>query len=329
MKSAARTLFSLSVFALGAEGVSTQAYLPKRQGKPAATKHQILEPPAPETGTDAFPLLPDVSQMLGNADIRARSKQLEDSNKLMRDELQALGGKLHAAEGFVTDTLKSGDASRAKELAATSGRQAAVAVTASSVNSAIQAAAGSVASSATAASDSDSDGDDADDQGGDSDDGPMSLLVVDEARVQTPVAEAPQTDGDARQLIKVLQSSAVELAEQELAGEAQLKALFQKSFKVGAHRHQALLVQQKTLNATRASLSELQGRLSGEEAHLMTSKSDLEQRLHGLGLYLQQLEHLALAPEAEAPRLLAGLPSSVAAAAPAAGGEGRPLARHA
>jgi len=73
--------------------------------------------------------------------------------------------------------------------------------------------------------------------------------------------------------------------------------------------------QQKALNGTRTQLQALQLNLHGAEVHLEATKTSLQERLRGLGLFAQRLAHLALAPAGEVSRLLTALPAKVEPAA--------------
>merc|ERR1719313_1168883 len=87
--------------------------------------------------------------------------------------------------------------------------------------------------------------------------------------------------------------------------------MFNAEFKAGVKRHTALLKKQQALNTTRTQLTHLQGELRKAESHLEDTRDHLEQRLRGVGLFLQRTAHLALAPASEAPPLLDSLPGTV------------------
>lgn len=293
-----------------------------------------------------------------NAEKVAHAKELEGVNKVMRGELLALSGKLGTAQEFFQRTLESTDDSKAKDLLVlktekaiaptgivpkaqiTMKRRTTVqqlhplqppikAVNATPNNTftetqhEMQVARTNMSGVAATTSEVEADAADALDQDNEDDrdeedDQAPALIMVAKKRVRMRAVTTPQAESDARELIKVLQKSVSALSNQEHASEAQLKKLFLRSFQAGAKRRQMLVKEQKTLNGTRASLVLLQGELHEAESHLLATKQHLGQSLHDVGVYLQKLVHLALAPSGEAPRLLTALPTDVvSSAAPA------------
>merc|ERR1719401_1313704 len=87
--------------------------------------------------------------------------------------------------------------------------------------------------------------------------------------------------------------------------------MFIRTYRLGSKKHSSLIVQQRTLNSTRASLLALRAKLRVADKHLETTRDQLSERLRGVGLFTQRLVHLALAPAAEVPRILKSLPNSV------------------
>lgn len=125
---------------------------------------------------------------------------------------------------------------------------------------------------------------------------------------------APQQASSSAQpqdLLAVLTSGVENLAKEDKASDARLKTLFMTAFKKGTKRHTALLTQQKTLRQEKARLEAMQNKLETAVEHLEKTKANLKERLHGLGLFLQRLGHLAVAPAGETQRLMKSLPDKV------------------
>lgn len=272
----------------------------------------------------------------GNAELRTQSQALESTNAVMRDELSALQGRLGTAQGYVAKALQKTDDSGAKDLlvlekdshaavvpgvapaepavaaAAAAPEPPAAATTkhGSAVGSLAAAASGAGAAHGAAEADKDTDEDGVDDEDGDDDEKPTSLLVIGEERRVEAVGNVTPEEAESRSMIKVLKQSVSQLSAQEQASEAQLKALFTRSFKAGKQRHQSLVATQQALNTSRAEQLDLQGRLQTARSHLQATQQSLHQRLSKLGGFLQKLAHLALAPTSEAPRLEKALPGA-------------------
>jgi len=124
-----------------------------------------------------------------------------------------------------------------------------------------------------------------------------------------PVAStSASSPGD---LLETLVKDVAHLAQQEKESEKNLKQLFIRDFRAGAKRHQALMVKQKGLSASRSSLLQLQGKLTAAVAHVESMNKQLAGRLHGLGQFLQKLAHFAMAPQREVSHLIDVLPKPV------------------
>jgi hypothetical protein len=252
-----------------------------------------------------------------NVALRKHAKELQVDNRLLRIEFQTFQTKLGVSRDFVTTALASTDDSKAKELV-------------------ILKDANKEEHDEDREEDDDSDDrdeDDGDNSGKDDDDddsgddsGPSFLALASRTQrsaVADGMQEAQLDDLDGgdgenkpdimnpKDLLKVLQKGVENLAAEEKDGEAKLKTMFLSDFQGGSKRHIALIAQQKTLNATRASVKQRQDLLKVAEAHLELTKSHLEQRLRGLGLFLQKLAHVALAPASEVPKMIKALPSAV------------------
>eukprot|EP00929_Paragymnodinium_shiwhaense_P120949 TRINITY_DN9302_c0_g1_i1.p2 TRINITY_DN9302_c0_g1~~TRINITY_DN9302_c0_g1_i1.p2 ORF type:complete len:492 (+),score=208.30 TRINITY_DN9302_c0_g1_i1:80-1555(+) len=145
-------------------------------------------------------------------------------------------------------------------------------------------------------------------------DGAMSEIEEELLKPLAKQEQQAQLAASPRDLLKVLSSNVDGLAQEQQANGAKLKKLFLAAYKAGNKRHTALLSQQKSLNATRSELSATQTKLKGAVNHLETTHEHLAERLRGVGLFMQRLGHLAIAPVAEAKHLLKNLPSKVAPA---------------
>jgi len=254
----------------------------------------------------------------GNNALRHQAKDVRDGNKVMRDELRQLQAKLGVARAFIATSLVNTDDSHAKELAVLDNPTAA----------APPMSLGSNQRRITRTSKARDDEDDKDDDESDDDEDDKESFVEVAARVshvggdsddaQPEVADAlaaasaPQKPANPRDLLQVLSRGIENLAQEEKASEAKLRSLFLHQYQAGAKRHAELISEQKKLVATRAQLKAVLEKLKVAEAHLEDSKSRLSQRLRALGLFMQKLQHLALAPAGEAPRLMEALPAAVA-----------------
>lgn len=249
-----------------------------------------------------------------NVAVRKHAKELQVDNRLLRIEFQTLQSKLSVSRDFVAATLTSTDDSKAKDLS-------------------ILKELGKEEKKEEKNNDDDSRDDDDDSEDGDSSDGddddddagPSFLTLSSKTKrfaQASGVEEAQFSDFDEpdtqqkpemnpRDLLKVLQKGVENLAVEEKDGEAKLKSMFLSDFQAGVRRHISLISQQKTLNGTRAAVKKKQEQLEVAEAHLERTKGHLQERLQGLGLYLQKLAHVALAKANEVPQMIKLLPSSV------------------
>jgi hypothetical protein len=287
----------------------------------------------------------DIATLTANNEaVKKHTHDLQEMNKAMRLELRTFQSKLHIAGSFITESLKATDDRNAKQLAVLQGGTQGKSYSDEDKEEVDYSGSG-VANEAAAASPpkgvstNDDDDDDDDDADAAPKDARVSLLAVSattrrssstakssenaalgqmadvEAQLSNFGLEgsSPQSSASPSDLLTVLSSSVAQLKEQEAAGEKKLQALFINTFKTGAKRHRELLHVQLGLNSTRDSLQAVQTKLKDAEAHLEGTRSNLDQRLRGLGLFLQRLGHVALVPPREAPRLLDALPSAVVA----------------
>eukprot|EP00747_Dinoflagellata_sp_TGD_P162117 gnl/TRDRNA2_/TRDRNA2_179355_c0_seq1.p1 gnl/TRDRNA2_/TRDRNA2_179355_c0~~gnl/TRDRNA2_/TRDRNA2_179355_c0_seq1.p1 ORF type:complete len:435 (+),score=160.96 gnl/TRDRNA2_/TRDRNA2_179355_c0_seq1:122-1426(+) len=280
----------------------------------------------------------------GNDGLRKKAKELEDGNHLARTELKELQNKLGSAKDFVASSMKSTDDSKAKELQVLTqdaktghhGRHHHVLAQIESIDnvedpSEMAASDGEDSAeddTADASSDDSSDADESD--GGDEDSAAFvqvgmtreaemvdsQLLSLEATQAAADPASAPEANPNA--LVMTLQSGVANLAKQEKLAEEKLKQQFISDFQAGNRRHAALMQQQHSLEAQRASLETLQNKLKTAVAHLEETSSHLQQRLRGIGLFVQRLAHLALAPASEVPRLIGAMPTAVQMQAPPA-----------
>jgi len=233
-----------------------------------------------------------------NGAVQAHAKGLKERNALMRTELQALKARLGAALEFVTSSLKLTDDSNAPEIAVLEApgrakRRARRRQSLLEVGSRRM-------SRGEADKDDEADDEDDDNDDDDADDEPVSNTTANATSADNRASNPEDPDS----LLVMLSRGVAELQKQEQAGETSLNAAFLASFEAGTRRHVALVAQQRALNATRASLLQLQKRLLAADWHLAKTRVDLKRRLRGVGLFAQRLAHLALAPAGEAPRLL-------------------------
>merc|ERR1719458_1168033 len=240
----------------------------------------------------------------------------------MRKELHAAQRGLTNARDFSSDALRSSDDSHAEDLAV------------------LQPPGKKVSFVSVGARDQgydDQDSDQSEDQGEDdddseSDDQGASLLALSSRIRRRALAAATAGEGaeaaaasqmsdiealatgrgglDSANLLEVLSKNIADLAKQQRQSEQQLRGAYDTKLN-------ALLTEQRSLNATKASLLTLRTKLTAAEAHLEHTNSHLQKQLHGLGLFLQKLTHMILAPASEVENQLKKLPKAVAAFLPA------------
>lgn len=273
------------------------------------------------------------SLQASNAALKKHAHEVEETNKVMRSELRTLESRLGAAKDFTAKSLTSTDDSKNSLLQVLKGgkkfghHKHALVETASSTKREVD---------DTDDDDSSDDADDTDDKDDDGDEEAESFLALSSkvrrtsdsastfesamSDLENAVPAGPAMGGDSEagaksespaDLLSVLAKDVAHLAQQEKESEKNLKNLFIKDFRGGAKRHQALLAQQKTLVGTRGNLQSVEAKLKTAEAHLESTKKQLDGRLHGLGQFLQKLAHLSMAPQKEVPHLLEALPKAV------------------
>lgn len=142
-------------------------------------------------------------------------------------------------------------------------------------------------------------------------------VKVDSDDTKLTSEEAPSEVGqtEAKNLINVLAQGVNDVTKEEKASEMQLASMFEAAFKAGSQRRDAQLMKQKKLQQEKSSLQQLQKKLRAEEQHLEVTRAHLQERLRGLGLYMQSLSQVALAPENDVQRLEKDLPESVRSSA--------------
>jgi len=240
----------------------------------------------------------------GNAALRKHAHEIEQSNRLMRKELNALESHLAVAKDFTSKSLTATDDSKnalLQVLKKDSNHHALVEMTSHSKK--------------------DDDDDDDDDEDSDDDEAATSFLQVSPDEFGFAAPEGPSLDAGAGasldaagapgDLLAVLAKDVANLAQHQKSSEKNLKNLFIRDFRAGIKRNKVLLAKQKSLISTRTSLLSLQAQLKSAEAHVDATRAQLEARLHGLGQYLQKLAHFAMAPQHEVPHLLQVLPKAV------------------
>lgn len=111
-------------------------------------------------------------------------------------------------------------------------------------------------------------------------------------------------DGASKSMLQAVSQELKDLAAEDEQGVERQTQMFHSAL-AGEHRaYKAALAQQRALNKTEASLLNLQSKLRRAVAHLQETKAHLQQRVRGLGQYLQHAAHLLLAPDKEAAKLL-------------------------
>lgn len=286
----------------------------------------------------------EIKELKGNnAGLRKHAHEIGENNKLMRSELKTLEARLGVAEDFTGKSLTNTDDSKSALLQVLRGGRH------GHKSSFVE-----TTSKTKRDEDDDDEDDDESDESGDKDEeqdddddeGSTSFLAISSkksraskkssqdtsyeaaiAEMETTMPESavqvgpamPDAPADAPgDLLQELSKQVAALANQEKESEKNLKNLFIRDFRAGAKRHQALLVQQKSLIATRSNLQGLKAKLETAVAHLKETQSQLQGRLHGLGQYLQKLAHFAMAPQNEVPHLLEVLPKTVTVKEPKA-----------
>lgn len=255
----------------------------------------------------------------GNEELRKNCHDLQEGSRVMRVELHTLESKFAEAKEFVGASLTSSDDSKAKELA----------VLKSPVHhhkSFLDRHDDDQEEDQAQADDKGEKDDDNDDDDSNDDDAESFLAIsshahrvfaeaedMEEAPDDAAAVAGPPTDPSG--LVDILKSGVAQMQLEEHASEKKMKSIFVANFQQGQKRHTALMSQQKALNGTRTQLQALQLNLHGAEVHLEATKTSLQERLRGLGLFAQRLAHLALAPAGEVSRLLTALPAKVEPAA--------------
>jgi len=269
-------------------------------------------------------LTADIQQLTSETDaLWKHAKQLTDANLLMRRELRATKISLTSAGDFSSDALKGSDDSHAQDLDVLQRAGKKVSLVTMGVKD-------------QGYDDQESDQDDDqsdDDDDSENDDQGASLLALSsrirrralaattagngaEAAVASQMSDieaiATGRGGGVQgaQLLEVLSKNIAELAKQQRHSEEQLRGAYDTKL-------HALLTEQRSLNATKTSLLTLRTKLTAAEAHLQRTNSQLRKQLRGLGLFLQKLTHMILAPASEVKNQLKKLPKDVAALLPA------------
>jgi len=249
----------------------------------------------------------------GNVELRKHAKTLSEDNHLMRTEFHTLQNKLGQGNQFITESLTATDDSQSKELAvlkASSKRRHDVA---------------ELETAKTSKKDDEDDKDDKDDDDDDDDDkddkapsfmetSSRTKRMYTETEDTMEDEEAPTTTAapaDPKSLVETLHGEVETMQKEGRESERKLKAIFVATYQEGQKRHQALIAQQRSLNATRTSLTTLQEELKTADKHLEHTRTGLKQRLRGFGLFVQRLAHLALAPGREVSHLMDALPANV------------------
>lgn len=255
-----------------------------------------------------------------NIGLLSHDLELAKNNNFMRKELQELLSKIGAAQSFVTSSLTKTDDTGAKELAVLNLKKP------------HHASRHRVLGLRERSSDDGIDNSDMEDDENAGDEAAESFLSLG-SRVTHPLGTASDDEGDTQtddsvdaapgasdttartanpnDLVSVLSKEVTDLEKEGKESKNKLRAMFIAAFQTGAKRHAALIAQQRALNATKASHLDKKSKLTTAEQHLDGTRRELEKRVRGLGIFLQKLSHVALAPTGEVSRLLKELPGKV------------------
>jgi len=330
--SAAETLKQISSQAsvLEARVVQTQRENEARMARQKAVFEQKLKEQEQEN-KEIDTVNTGISQEIGNLkktnmETEKHAKELQSTNHMMRVELSTLKAKLAVSREFLASSLLSTDDSKASELDVLEDAKA--------KKQRKEHQAGSSDAQAREKQDKEvqdedgADDDDAEDADGD-DEGEArgtsflalrsstlatggSIVRADGSEEASDISDAADPPAaDPRDLLKVLSTGVDSLEQEEKESESKLKAMFLANFRDGTKRRKGLLLQQKQLNSTRATLLDYQAKLNAADRHLQGTRAKLEQRLHGLGAFLQRLAAVAAGPVASADQQLKDMPAGV------------------
>jgi len=132
-----------------------------------------------------------------------------------------------------------------------------------------------------------------------------------EKKSQTAATNVVHVDQESKVLLQSLQRGLQDLIREDQESANEQSKLFRTDTASEQHAHATALAQQRALNATRVSLLNLQDKLSTAVGHLEETRSHLQDRIHSLGLYLQRLAHLLLAPPKETGAMVGEMPKDV------------------
>jgi len=113
-------------------------------------------------------------------------------------------------------------------------------------------------------------------------------------------------------LIGSLQKELQQLAQQSEASTEEMDSLYQAKHKKIALAKSKILVNQKALNHTRATLMTTERKLKAAIVHLEGTKSKLQKKMKGVGRYFSTLAEFVLKPSVEAEKLIPTLTNNVA-----------------
>lgn len=309
LSSATRTLESISSEVTRLE-THVQDLANADQGKLARKKAdfegrlEAQQEQSSEVNATNLEIATEVSQLKSkNLGLRQRAKALQKQNELMRHELKDIEAKLAAATTFIVGSLGKTDDHKAKELAI-------LQVDASPKRAPHPLEVAAPAAKASAKSeDSDDDEEDSDDSDDDSEPAATSLLAL--GRSSRPRGGRGEDDRVSEALIGTLTKGIQQLTAQNKKASLEMDQAFKEDFQAGQARRSGLLHHQEQLNTTRATLTTIGAKLEKADAHLDATRQHLERRLRAVGLYLQRLAHLILAPPQESQALIARLPKAV------------------
>jgi len=114
-------------------------------------------------------------------------------------------------------------------------------------------------------------------------------------------------------LVHSLSEELQQLDKQDVESRKHMSEIFEVELSRRKKTQADILLKQRALNGTRASLTDVQGRLQSAVHRLESTRAQLQKRFHGLGEYLQRLAAFVSEPAPRAESTIPSLPSDVAA----------------
>jgi hypothetical protein len=234
-----------------------------------------------------------------NQALYQHATKLQQSNEQRRVELQLYGEQLALVGKFVEESMASSDDSKATDLEVLSTEAAPKSVSLLSVH---KKQLHKVVKHPVHHQPADEDTD------------PLSFIELDsetysepaETDADVPVPEVKEAV-EPESLVEFLAKGVQKMQEEGKATEARLKELFLQNFEAGLTRHNALMEQKQVLNETLEHMTAYEKRLQVAVKHLTATKSNIDKKIHGVGVHLSKLAALALASPDAATQTLKSL----------------------